>query len=148
MKIRKFRETDAIQVSKCITKAVLGTSTEYYPQKDIDMLAAAYSPSNVKAEFHKRYSLVAVEGSRILGTVGLRGETVVGLFVCPSYAGRKVGTRLINSIERVARKKGLDSVSCNVSIDSVGFYKKCGYRRVRRICIFGVELVRMVKRLD
>jgi ribosomal protein S18 acetylase RimI-like enzyme len=149
MEIRKFRGSDAAQASSCITKAVLGTSTEYYPKENIAFLAAIYSPEKIKEEFAKKYCLVAVEGNEVLGTVGLRDGRVVGLFVHPSYLRKGIGTKLLRAIEKVAKEKGLEKVECQVSKDSVGFYEKQGYKVVKLVELEGIgELCLMGKKLD
>ena len=66
------------------------------------------------------------------------------IYVTPSYQRQGIGTAVINRIEKFAKTKGLKSVFIKALWPAVGFYKKLGYKKVKKD---KKGLVRMEKKL-
>jgi GNAT superfamily N-acetyltransferase len=107
----------------------------------IDDLAALYEaewalyygdsgPGDARADLLARCNhdrlpigLVAVEGTRVLGTAALDRDvttglapSVVGLLVTPQARGQGVATALIETLERLARQLGYDALFISTSV--------------------------------
>lgn len=132
MRIRRFRGEDAVQTARCIARGLEGVSSRHYPREIICHVKNNYSAKRLREGEGGVERFVAVEGARIIGTIGLEKEGwIMGLFVCPGFMGRGVGSRLLSRIEEAAKKKGLRRIRAHVAVNSVGFYKKHGYRVVK-----------------
>jgi GNAT superfamily N-acetyltransferase len=131
MRIRKFRKEDAQKVSNLIRKALVEVNSKDYSRKIITNLCKIYSPKGLMDITKKRDIYVAVEGDKILGTASLQGDAIYGVFVNPRYHGKGIGTKLMNYVEKVAKRRGLKSVGLPASLTAYGFYKKLGYKKFR-----------------
>jgi GNAT superfamily N-acetyltransferase len=92
---------------------------------------------------------VAEAHGRIIGGVRLWTDGwICAFFIDPQYQQQGIGTRLLQQIERIAKKRGFKALRTHSAINSVGFYKKRGYRVVRQVVFrnYG-RMYRMFKRL-
>lgn len=131
IEIRRFGLEDAGKVSCLIRKTLSEVNSRDYPQDVIQFMCENYSPERILGKSLNRLMYVAVEDDRILGTVSLKDNTILALFVDPGFHGKGIGTELMRFIEGVARERGYESVSLPSSITAYGFYKKLGYKTVR-----------------
>ena len=131
IRIRKFKREDARKVSYLIRKTLIEVNIKDYPQNVIQFMYENYSPRRIIEKSSNRLMYVAVEDERILGTVSLKDNLILALFVNPKFHGRGIGTKLMNHIESVARKRGYKIVSLPSSVTAYEFYKKLGYKKVR-----------------
>jgi GNAT superfamily N-acetyltransferase len=74
---------------------------------------------------------VAVEDERILGTVSLKDNVILALFVNPKFHSKGIGTELMNYVESTARKRDYKQVNVGSSVTAYEFYRKRGYKKVR-----------------
>lgn len=129
-RIRNFKQEDAWKVSYLIRKTLIEVNSKDYPLEVIQFLCENNSPRRIIDKSSSQSIYVAVDDERILGTVSLQDDVILGLFVNPRFHGKSVGIKLMNHVETVARKKGYKSVSLLSSITAFEFYKKIGYKRV------------------
>jgi GNAT superfamily N-acetyltransferase len=134
MKIRRFREEDASATSAVIRKSLKEISTAYYPQYVIDNEIEYYLPKNLKKSCKERMIFVAVEKERIIGTATLTNDGwIMGMFVHPDHVSRGIASRLLKRIEKTAESMGMERLRAHAAIGAVGFYKKSGYRIVKKV---------------
>ncbi len=73
------------------------------------------------------------------------------MFVHPKYHKKGVGKKLVRKIESVARKKGLKKLKTDSTPYAEPFYRKCGFRKVKKVRVryrgFRYYIVRMEKKL-
>nr|ADQ54418.1 GNAT family acetyltransferase [uncultured marine crenarchaeote E37-7F] len=131
MRIRKFKQEDARKVSYLIRKTLREVNSKDYPQNQIKFMCENHSSKRIVEKASNRLMYVAVEGERILGTVGLKDTFITTLFVNPKFHNRGIGTELMNHVESTARKKGYICVSVPSSVTAYDFYRKRGYKKVR-----------------
>ena len=133
MIIRKFKESDAKKVSYLVRKAQIEVVSPYYPKKIIETLFRRWTPSSVIARSKVREIFLAVEGNKILGIGALDRNELKHIYVNPLYHKKGVGKTLIQNIEKIARKRRIKKLIVKSHINSEGFYKKMGFKRIRRI---------------
>ncbi len=133
MRIRKFRKEDARKVSYLVIKAHKEVLSKSYSKKIIDFFCRRDSPSGMIKKSRKRDLFIAVEGNRIFGINGLQGNEVRTFYVNPIYHRKGIGRKLIEHVEKLARKKGIKKLVVRSSLYAEGFYKKCGFRRIKKI---------------
>jgi GNAT superfamily N-acetyltransferase len=134
MKIRKFQKEDAKKVAYIIHKAIFEVLSKDYPKRVCQNLCKGNTPSKLieKSKIRNRDIFVLEEGNKVLGTGSLSGNMVRTVFVNPRYHGKGVGRKLMNHIEKVAKKKGLKTLQFHSSLTAEGFYKKLGYKKIRK----------------
>ncbi len=104
-----------------------------YPEIVIQNLCKEFSPKGLNKLAQKRDMYVATEGDTILGTASLENNTIFTVFVHPKYHGQGIGTKLMDHVEWVARKRGYPCVTLFASITALQFYEKLGYKKIREI---------------
>ena len=92
-----------------------------------------YLPSKIRDKIKKRLFYIALIGKKIVGTISLEENTIYTLFVNPDYHNKGIGRKLMNFIEKVALEKGHKTVELPSSITAHKFYKKLGYKDVKKI---------------
>jgi N-acetylglutamate synthase-like GNAT family acetyltransferase len=133
MKIRKFEKEDAKKVNYLIKQAQLITLKDFYPKKIIEWFCKRNTPSKIIAKSKKIELFVAVEGNKILGINGLKENQVRKFYVNPKYQGKSVGRKLMENIENIVKKRKIKKLIVHSSLYAEGFYKKMGFKKVKRI---------------
>ncbi len=72
--------------------------------------------------------LVAVRAGRLLGYAAFRGREVTALFVRPSAAGRGLGARLLEAVEKAAARGGARRLTLLAARAAAPFYAARGWR--------------------
>jgi N-acetylglutamate synthase-like GNAT family acetyltransferase len=132
MKIRKFKDKDAGKVSHLIIRALTEVNIKDYPKSVIVYLAKCNAPSKLIKRSRLKDIYIIVDGERILGTAGLKNKNVFSVFVDPTYHGKGIGQKLMRYVEQVAKKREIDRLTLTSSLTAVGFYKKLGYKKVKK----------------
>ena len=102
-----------------------------YPQNVIQLMCENNSPNRIIKKSSNRLMYVAVEDERILGTVSLKDNVILTLFVNPKFHSKGIGTDLMNYVESTARKKDYKQVNVPSSVTAYEFYRKRGYKKIR-----------------
>jgi N-acetylglutamate synthase-like GNAT family acetyltransferase len=148
MRIRQFRKDDARQVSNIIRKCLKEVNSKYYPKKVIVYMCNFFSPSKLLEHSKNRTIFVAVENNKIVGTASLKESTILTVFVDPTIHKKGIGTKLMDKIETLAKKKGYKTAELQASLNSSEFYKKRGYKNVKKVYSEGFgHSIKMKKKL-
>ncbi len=130
---RKAKLSDALELSE-IRRGVFGNIPgETYSNKLIKVLTQDYSPENIKKKIKKYSTFCLVNGKEIIGSISLQGSEIKGVFVKFNYTRKGIGTKLMDFIEDYAKKKGLKKVHLWSAEKARGFYKKLGYKLVKKV---------------
>ena len=127
LEIRPFRPEDAGSAADLIRVTLREVNRKDYPPKIINYMCSVYTPEKMVELNAKRILLVAVDSGQVIGTTTLEGDYVGSVFVHPAWHRKGVGKGLMDSIEIIARKKGILSIQLGASITAVEFYLKLGY---------------------
>jgi GNAT superfamily N-acetyltransferase len=136
MIIRRFRPTDARRcyaIIKCCYLTVnygedSPTATRILIQED--------TPSHLIENSRRRYYFVAVHNGGIVGVGGVGKDGCLHtFFVDPRHHGRGIGDKIMKRTLAEAKKRGFATLRCNSSLFAEGFYKKYGFKRIRRMNI-------------
>lgn len=132
MKIRRAKISDAPSLSR-LRRGVFGkVKGERYSKKFVDLINKTNSPKGVIENIKSFDVFCLVKGERIIGTVGLKGNKIKGLYVRKSCARKGIGTRLMNFIENYAKKKNLKKLILYSEEKARDFYEKLGYKALRK----------------
>lgn len=151
--IRPFAIGDASSLRAVYFSSVHQLASRYYTEDQIH----AWAPQNYdRDEWARRIGalqpFVAMIGDEIAGYADLQSTGYIDhFFVSGSYAGRGVGTALLQYIQSAAVSQGVECLHADVSLSAEGFFSKNGFLVEARktVVIRGVEIqnARMSKTL-
>lgn len=131
VEIRRATDADAAAISTVIVRAMTEVNARDYPIDAIAEMVAGAGPEGVRARLAARTVFVAVTNGEVLGTAGLE-ETAEGaflrsLYVRPDAHGRGLGSRLLATVEALARGRGHAVLNVPASLTAEAFYRAHGY---------------------
>jgi GNAT superfamily N-acetyltransferase len=132
MKIRKMYKEESEIVSRLIKLVLNKVNTRDYSDSIIKNLEKMFTPERIISLSGKRDIFIALEGNHILGTASLAEDFIAALFVHPKYHNKGIGTKLLETLENLARKKNHDYVRLSSSITALEFYIKRGYLKGKK----------------
>jgi predicted N-acetyltransferase YhbS len=133
MRIRRLRKEDATEVSNIIRRCLKEVNYKDYSKKIIISLCNFFTPSLIIKNLKDRTTFVAVENDKVIGTASLKGDKVFTVFINPDIQGKGVGSKLMDKVEDLAKKKEYKIIKVPSGLTSLGFYKKRGYKKVKLI---------------
>ena len=135
MEIRKFRETDAEEVSALIIRTLREVNIRDYTGDYIEDLARRMQPGDIVKRASWTHMYVACEGDGIAGcgAVGPYWDRtdescLFTIFVLPEYMGRGIGRKIVETLEEDEYFLRAKRVEVPASVTAVPFYLKMGYR--------------------
>jgi len=128
MEIKKATKKDARKICVLRRKTLREVNKNDYPQEHLHFLIKENSTKGIINKMGERDIFCMWENGILLGTVELKGDKILGLFIKSSEIGKGVGTKLMNFIEDYARSKGLKQVRLYSTKFAFNFYKKRDYR--------------------
>jgi GNAT superfamily N-acetyltransferase len=129
--IRLACEGDVAVISAAILRALRETNAKDYTDEIIERVERSCRPDAVLQLIGLRTVLVAVIGSRVVGTASLDGSVVRTMFVAPDIQARGIGTLLMAEIERTARERNIRLLTVPASVTAETFYARLGFNAVR-----------------
>lgn len=146
--IREATQEDAAAISQVIVAALRETNARDYSAEIIEAVERSFSPGAVVRLIEQRQVFVAVVGGCVVGTAGLDGDTVRSVFVGPGYQGGGIGRLLMERVEVVAVRGGMEWLRVPSSITAQGFYSSLGFTKIRDEFHEGERTIIMEKRID
>jgi len=144
--IRRYQPGDSIAVKSLITdimKGEFGEAQAAYPTEDIENIDVTYG--GIGEAF-----FVAVDGSKIVGTVGIKKEDdrvalLRRLFVATAYRNRQIGLKLIDGALHFCHEVGYQEVVFKTTSQmkrAVEICKKRGFAQRAKLQLHNVELLK------
>ncbi len=134
MYVRKFKASDAREVARMHRSTIRFVNSKDYPPKQIAVWSGRTSAKRFRDSINMFFRFVAVDKSKIVGFGDFKKDgELAGLYVHKNYQGRGVGFLLLKKIEKSARKKYIKKLFCYSTITAKDFYKKHGYRIIKKI---------------
>ena len=118
-----------MEVSELIRKTLIEVNSKFYPKSVIEYLCNEFSPKFLIQLSKEREFFLAVEKSKIIGTITIINDYLGTLFVNPDYHGKGIGTKLMEKIENLAKERKIQKLKLKSSINAVDFYEKLGYKK-------------------
>ncbi|RYY55021.1 MAG: GNAT family N-acetyltransferase [Chitinophagaceae bacterium] len=149
--IRRASPADASDLSFLILENAEQVLRPHYNKEQWQVFAAYYSIPAVERKLRRQTVFCGGREGRILGTVGLQGDTLVGFYTRYGYSGQGIGTRLLDHAERFAATTGIDRLHLSSSPEGLPFYRKSGWMEFETKLVYysgvGFEETRMEKDL-
>jgi GNAT superfamily N-acetyltransferase len=140
MKIRRYREADAIEVGRLIADTFGQFNLSYAPPREREKLLGPFRHAYSDDAQHQqriartiRAPLVLVaedeETRQILGVLRGGPGRLHSLFVRGRAQGRGIGRGLMTAFEEAERRAGGDGITLQAALLAVPFYQRLGYKR-------------------
>lgn len=138
MKIRKFRDSDAVELAELHSSTVRNVNCKDYPEKQIDVWSKQTSAEKFRKSAKEATIFVALEEEKIVAFAKYKGEELLALYVDKNFLRKGIGGKLLAKVEKDALKNGIKKFLCNSTITAHEFYEKCGYNILKKT-IFEIE---------
>jgi putative acetyltransferase len=127
--LRPFLPADAQLLAEIFRASIAELTTEDYDDDQRNAWAAvADDEAAFAARLAKALTLVASIDGEVVGFASLSGADKLDmLYVSPDAAGQKVGTTLVDALERLAGARGGKKLETNASDTARSFFERRGY---------------------
>ena len=134
MRIRRFTENDAENVSAMIIQTERITNSKDYSEEWINALEKRAQPSHVLERSGWTHFYVVEENDTIIGCGAIgpywgskTESSLFNIFVLPEYQGKGIGRKIIETFEQDEYFLRAKRIEVPASITAVNFYRKLGY---------------------
>jgi putative acetyltransferase len=138
MKIRRSTERDAAELARLHRGTIRHVNNRDYSPAQIEAWAGRTSAAKFRRSHQTHIRFVAIEESKIIGFADFgKDGSFGGLYAHKDFVGQGVGTKLIQKIEEVGRKRGVKMFEFLSTKTAKHFYERNGY-----LCL-GTKMHRM-----
>ena len=129
IELRRGRADDALTIARLFRDTVHAVNRHDYSAAHLD----AWAPYQVDLEHWRAvidgsYLMVAVSGGMVVGFANLDGDDYVDqLFVHKDLLRKRIGTKLIEEIEREAKRRSAARLWTQSSITARKFFERQGF---------------------
>ena len=144
MEIRRFKNGDEKEVCKIIAKDLREENIKDYSKESIEKLILELNENTIlkRSEFFHAY--VVLDDKKIIG-IGMIGpywdslteSSFFTIFIDPSYKGKGIGRKIIETLESDEYFKRANRVEIPASISALEFYRHFGYDFKRHDGVIG-----------
>ena len=134
IRVRRFEEEDADEVSKLIVRNFLEVNSNDYGIAAMEELTKVYDSGKVLNIANYAHMYVFEWNSKIVGTGsisifwGSRTESILlTIFVLPEFHRKGIGRKIINTLEQDEFYVRTTRIEIPASITATEFYRKFGY---------------------
>lgn len=156
MLIRKYEETDCLQLMELFIDTVHSINVKGYSEEEIE----AWAPTNYiklnysrwKDSLKENYTFVATLNNKIVGFIDLSSTGYLDrLFVHKDYQNQGIASALLNQVLTLAKTLNLATITTEASIIARPFFEKYGFKilkkqKVERNSIYLINYL-MVKKI-
>lgn len=129
VELRRGRADDALTIARLFRDTVHAVNRQDYSEAHLD----AWAPYQVDLEhwrvvIESSYFMVAVSGGMVVGFANLDGDDYVDqLFVHKDLLRKRIGTKLVEEIEREAKRRDAARLWTQSSITARKFFERRGF---------------------
>jgi putative acetyltransferase len=140
MEIRDAKKEDARRISYLIHQSTDSNPNDY-SKEQIEAWKKYNTPSKIKKQLMDRKIFCAFENGKLVGTIALKENTILGFYVSHSIRGKGIGTKLLSHLEEYARKNKISKLNLTSTPSAFNFYQNKGYKPQKEIvlAIYGVD---------
>lgn len=142
MKIRNYREADAVAVGRLIATTYRKYNLSHTDPEEQNRLLGPFQHAFSEDEKHQQtiramiqspVVFVAEEGEQIVGVLRGRDHVIASLFVDGNHHHAGIGRKLVARFETDFTKKGIDWIRVAATLFAVPFYHSLGYKKTTGI---------------
>jgi N-acetylglutamate synthase-like GNAT family acetyltransferase len=139
--IRNAKTADAKELSELILENAQQILKPHYNEQQWNVFTQYYSIEIVKEKIEKQSVFCAIQDKKIIGTIALDDDFVVGFYTRFENLKQGIGKILMKHLEDYAKTNGLQKLQLAASPEGLAFYYKKGWQKEKDISIkyFGIE---------
>ncbi len=134
MKIIKANSTHANRISNLICKST-DSNPNNYTEEQIKAWKGYNDRSKIIKQFEKQDIFIALKKNKLIGTIALFKNKVMGLYVSSHKFQKGIGSNLLEFLEIYAKRKCLKKLKLTATPSAVYFYKKRGYKSNGKVVV-------------
>ena len=141
MRIRRFKKSDADELSDLIAKTLRITNSKDYSNEYIEDNVKTFSPEFLIKRSQWTHLYVVCEKNKMIGCgaigpyYGKEDESsLFTVFVLPEYQGKGIGRKIIEALEQDDYFLRAERIEIPASVTATPFYIKMGYNYKNGIC--------------
>ena len=134
MEIRRFKETDAQEVSALIAQTLRTTNAKDYSSEFIENEVKVLTPEYIAWRASWTHFYVACEEGEIVGCGAIgpywgseTESSLFTIFVLPAHQGKGIGRKIVQTLEEDEFALRARRIEIPASITACAFYRKLGY---------------------
>ena len=135
MLIRKAQTKDAKRISYLIQKNTDRVQENNYSPEQMEAWKKANTTGAILEGLKSRLIFCAFQKEQLVGTIGLQGSLIVGLYVAYSKRGKGIGKVLLQHLEEYAKANKLRTLELSATPAGFPFYSKNGYVREESVVV-------------
>ncbi|CAN5575441.1 GNAT family N-acetyltransferase [soil metagenome] len=129
--LRKAEPDDAASISILFSSTIRAINSKDYDPHQIKVWSEVPDSGRWVKKISEQYFVLAEENV-LLGFASLADDGLVDFFfVHKDYQGRKIGTTLMNEIEKIAKQKNINRLYAEVSITARPFFESRGFKLIK-----------------
>ncbi len=127
---RRATLEDATLLFEVRRKSILELTAPAISFEEAGTWAMQLTPSGMERKLRELEIWVAELDGTVAGWGAVRSDYLEGLYTAPEYAGRGVGSALLDRLEGLLRGRGVAVLRAEASSNASGFYFRRGYRAI------------------
>lgn len=133
--LRAASREDASAMARLQSESLRRNARDHYTDEQLVQLAPPDPDADAipDAEFsdESRRPIVVERDGMIVGwgSVHLDANVLAATFVDPEYSGRGIGRAIVEELESIARREGIQRLVVPASLNAVGFYQALGFEK-------------------
>jgi RimJ/RimL family protein N-acetyltransferase len=135
MQIIKAKPGQAQEISDLIKEVVneVLARTGDYDDFEIGEWLKRTTAEAIEEKMQSREIFVAVEGEKIIGTIALENQRILGFYIKKELQGKGIGTEMLKFVENYAKENKFGKLDMTSTPIAVEFYKKRGYEDLGKV---------------
>lgn len=132
MNIRRFKDSDAKELSSLIQKTLYEVNIRDSPKFAIKELHEEYEAEELIRLSKERMIYVITEQNKIIGSIANKDNLICTLFVDSKLRGKGVGKQLLSYIENKIKSLGYPKAELVASLSAESFFIRMGYIETKK----------------
>ncbi|MCR4646774.1 MAG: GNAT family N-acetyltransferase [Oscillospiraceae bacterium] len=125
--IRPASEADLAAIRHIVRTTIEAVYPQYYPQGAVQFFLSHHNDEAIRKDLAAGCVYLCEDGTQPAGTVTIRGNEILRLFVLPEYQGHGFGRALLDLAEQEVAKQYAE-IRIDASFAAKAIYLKRGYK--------------------
>lgn len=146
IRVVKYKKGDERKVANLCKKSIEGIKRKDLTKKQAEYLIHEFSSKGIIRYSNLATVYVVKKADKIIGTITLFNNQIIGVFVNPDFQNQEIGTKMMEHVENIAAKNGYSFTFLNAGKFAVKFCKKMGYKKIKQVDSIVGKLTLMKKK--